>query len=506
MNRNFYNNLDLFLSEKDGIDLNLSGKSVDCTCSDILPVSCVRFDNLDSNESILEHIPGNPLIFFPVSGENFCYNYSENSGGTIELCGGFWQANYKLTGTDYQSLPEWYASGWTVELNLQFNPTCEDCIDKPLLNDMFPKNAGMVFYWGVKHENLYCTGDPTLWDTVLTNGQTFEESLDTDDGHITPTINPFLFFTNNNLCEYLASGHTTELVLPECCKDVPYNAMGVLITADGDFEVRYIGLSGECISGTYVSNVNGNQRVIKTEWEKSVYKFTLSLRYTPYQIAACRPENNRIRTGTLDLFVDGFLKGSIKDFPDIQPKELDMDAALQSGVSYTISVGGGTQGLLEIEIEDPILTEICDFEVCLPSNFLVTGLIYSGETFEYTGVQTHAAIAEFVDGAVVNKFGITFFENNLLKILSVVKTDVSLQVKRSTDVLDSCCVLQPAPTEILHFVAKDCKKLKTPPGLCGILEENFAGSFLGTVNSFCIYERPLSLQDIRCNVADVYAS
>jgi hypothetical protein len=43
--------------------------------------------------------------------------------------------------------------------------------------------------------------------------------------------------------------------------------------------------------------------------------------------------------------------------------------------------------------------------------------------------------------------------------------------------------------------------IDVPPfnGRCGYLEDNFAGTFIGGIGEFRLHDRPLCLQEIRCN-------
>ena len=53
------------------------------------------------------------------------------------------------------------------------------------------------------------------------------------------------------------------------------------------------------------------------------------------------------RRGSLKLYVNGYLFMVIEDFEEIIPHELNTEKEKQIGVPYTISWGGGTQGLRE---------------------------------------------------------------------------------------------------------------------------------------------------------------
>ena len=82
-----------------------------------------------------------------------------------ELYGGFYQGFYKLFGYDYDILPNRMNKGWTVEMLLkprlinEFTPGP----DETTLNQIYPKNKNMFFYWGTRAENKfyhYANGSP----------------------------------------------------------------------------------------------------------------------------------------------------------------------------------------------------------------------------------------------------------------------------------------------------------------------------------------------------------
>ena len=74
-----------------------------------------------------------------------------------ELYGGFYQGFYKLFGYDYEILPERVPKGWAVEMVVrprlidQYTPGPNETT----LNELYPDNAGTVFYLGTRAENKF---------------------------------------------------------------------------------------------------------------------------------------------------------------------------------------------------------------------------------------------------------------------------------------------------------------------------------------------------------------
>ena len=81
----------------------------------------------------------------------------DSVGKYHELYGGFYQGFYKLFGYDYEILPERMNKGWTVEMLLkprlinEYTPSSGETT----LNEIYPENKNMFFYFGARAENKY---------------------------------------------------------------------------------------------------------------------------------------------------------------------------------------------------------------------------------------------------------------------------------------------------------------------------------------------------------------
>ena len=81
----------------------------------------------------------------------------DSVGRYHELYGGFYQGFYKLFGYDYEILPERMNKGWTVEMLLkprlinEYTPGAGETT----LNELYPENKNMFFYFGTRAENKY---------------------------------------------------------------------------------------------------------------------------------------------------------------------------------------------------------------------------------------------------------------------------------------------------------------------------------------------------------------
>lgn len=83
-----------------------------------------------------------------VVGGNF------TSGGTIQLCGGFYQGYYKIDGTSYEVLPTRVTNSWSGEFWLNPTISCTGYTGTTL-NDTYPNNKGFFFYMGTRAENKF---------------------------------------------------------------------------------------------------------------------------------------------------------------------------------------------------------------------------------------------------------------------------------------------------------------------------------------------------------------
>ena len=53
---------------------------------------------------------------------------------------------------------------------------------------------------------------------------------------------------------------------------------------------------------------------------------------------------------------------------------------------------------------------------------------------------------------------------------------------------------------LIGFTKENCLTIPEHEGNCGLLEEYFAGTFIGEISKFNIYDRVLSLNELRCNI------
>lgn len=540
INRNYPILLDLRLSTKDYWDFQVSEFAKICNCNDInTPLFCVLFNNIDKNcadevwsESSVEAqtiskfgITGYDNRFLPtldsdlvldgdkhfcltaVGGDNFCY--SIQSGSPVQLCGGFFQGFYKIEGVDYQTLPTFFEDGWTAEFYLlKSGCTCDSI--QPTLNEMYPNNEGIFYYIGTRAENKFCTLKEHLLGYEVQSGVTFLESAIKDQSHITPPqdTNPFLFFNAPTLCEYETE---LEFDLPNCCDSLKYNALAFRVTPEGQIGYRYLATSGTCVDRQYEEDLVVYEKYSAEQDLFDDQYHLVTIKFKTYEHFACEP--NRQTFGVLSIYVDGFLKLREYDFPNIVPHAFDDLATKQYGVPFNISVGGGTQGLLEMQTDEPTQYNVCTYRFYLKKNQFLKGIKVDDVDYftpEDYGYYDEDLILEFLNSIITDKFATISTkqtQNYLEFTLKLVVNDFQAlyySVEIDTGTADSCCDPNlPDYSQSIPYKT-DCFSFTTNNDVCGVLEEHFAGTFFGKIQSYCLYDKPLSLENIRCNYQNLY--
>jgi hypothetical protein len=107
--------------------------------------------------------------FHPVSGwsTNISYEIIPISNCAVKLNGGFYQGFFKLYEYPYEMMPSRMRKGWTVDMIVGY-PDGKSGTGTTL-NDLFSNNGGFIFYLGTRGEDKYWNG--------FTTGATGEETV-----------------------------------------------------------------------------------------------------------------------------------------------------------------------------------------------------------------------------------------------------------------------------------------------------------------------------------------
>lgn len=147
-------------------------------------------------------------------------------------------------------------------------------------------------------------------------------------------------------CSY--SGDSEPTIELDKDVDIIDNAIGFRIKDDGSIGYRSLKVTGYCQNETYITGVTVEEKysqagVVKDdEWTRINIRFVADKTYTDSELN-CKDR----RKGRLMIYVNCRLKVVFDDFDEFIGKRLDEYYAKQVGVPFNISVGGGTQGLLE---------------------------------------------------------------------------------------------------------------------------------------------------------------
>jgi hypothetical protein len=261
----------------------------------------------------------------------------------------------------------------------------------PVLNDNNPNNKGFFFYIGTRAENKYwnifegnntgctinCESDSGCTDSVTnfcTIPKETEISISGDSGYpiklspppleITEITNPFLIYGrasgnstcgrcgapsglgNKTVCNYDNEGE--ELLELDKDIDIYDNALGLRIRDNGSIGYRALRFTGYCSGDTYVTGITVEEKysdggVIEDDkWHNVVVKYVMPNEYDESDLKHGKP-----RKGRLMFYVDCKLRFVAEDVDEFIFRRLNEYKDKQLGVPYNISLGGGTQGLLE---------------------------------------------------------------------------------------------------------------------------------------------------------------
>ena len=152
-----------------------------------------------------------------------------------------------------------------------------------------------------------------------------------------------------NLMNRTETGYTTDTIdgygknggkkLYNVLKDLTGNAFGVFVDDEGAVGYKYI--ISDCENGYSTIIEKGKKGVFpKDEW------VTVNIRITPLNPSenACQRRNGKMK---VMIYVNGNLCFVSRELPEFNFRGLDDVSSKQEGVPFNISVGGGTQGLID---------------------------------------------------------------------------------------------------------------------------------------------------------------
>jgi hypothetical protein len=152
--------------------------------------------------------------------------------------------------------------------------------------------------------------------------------------------------------------------------DIIDNAIGFRIKDDGSIGYRMITMTGTCSGETYLSGITVQEgyslsgMVTGNSWTHIV------IRYTTNYLDDCDLTFKPRRTGTLMFYVNGLLKYYVENFPEYIGRRLEENYQKQVAVPFNMSLGGGSQGLIETQTFDG--RDVSDLGLPIERNFAGT--------------------------------------------------------------------------------------------------------------------------------------
>lgn len=341
-------------------------------------------------------------------------------GQYAQFCGGFYQGYYKLDNFDYQTLPSRVPKSWTAEFWLNkssctgvtgttLNDTHPDnkgfifylgtraenkywnkfdglntgstsgCTSGATEFCTIPKEDTLTTStgWPVSPNNLF-TREITNKFLIYNRTKTGQIASRFTGDSITVTAatkaidstNKFLDYNRTATgktisdcgCSGSGSGSTgssssTSAVTIDYLSDLKDNAFGIRIKDDGSIGYRSLAMSSFCSGGTYTTGLTMEEQysvsglVPDNQWCHIAVKMEF-----PNTITGCGLITASARTGTLYVYADGKLKSKLTNVSEVVGKRLAENFQKQETVPYNISLGGGSQGLLEsmtLDGQDP---------------------------------------------------------------------------------------------------------------------------------------------------------
>jgi len=160
---------------------------------------------------------------------------------------------------------------------------------------------------------------------------------------------------NKTVCTF--TGMTSPEEFVDYNNDLIDNALGFRIKDDGSIGYRMLLMTGSCTTASTGEKIYTSGITVQEDYSQSgvVSSDTwsyIAVRFVTNYEDDCILSLNKPRVGKLMFYVNAKLKYVVDDFPELMAKRLDEYKLKQVGVPFNISLGGGSQGLLESQTFD----------------------------------------------------------------------------------------------------------------------------------------------------------
>lgn len=141
--------------------------------------------------------------------------------------------------------------------------------------------------------------------------------------------------------EYIKYEYDGDEMVYDIYDDIKNNAFALKINEDGSIGYKYGILDCEAENHySVVEEYSKPNMVLDKKWAKVTVKFKLDFP----RLTKCDNKDKKMK---IYIYVDGFLVFISKELPALNFKALDDTYHKQEGVPFNLSLGGGTQGLME---------------------------------------------------------------------------------------------------------------------------------------------------------------
>ena len=149
--------------------------------------------------------------------------------------------------------------------------------------------------------------------------------------------------------------------------DIIDNSLGFRIKDDGSIGYRLLSVTGKCSGETYVSGVTIQEGYSSSGMVKDDLWTSVIIRFTTDYLDDCQLLSKPKRKGKLMFYINGKLKFIVNNFNEFIGRRLNEYMEKQIGVPFNISLGGGSQGLIETQTFDG--RDIKDLGLPIEKNF-----------------------------------------------------------------------------------------------------------------------------------------
>lgn len=149
--------------------------------------------------------------------------------------------------------------------------------------------------------------------------------------------------------------------------DIIDNAIAFRIKDDGSIGYRLLTVTGTCSGDTYYSGVSIDEQYSTSGMVNTNEWSYITIRFKTNYYDDCQLLESSRRTGKLMFYVDAKLKFVVDEFPEFIARRIEDYKDKQIGVPFNISLGGGSQGLVESQTFDGL--DLADRGLPIQENF-----------------------------------------------------------------------------------------------------------------------------------------